>query len=61
MNAEDDTIPRDSQRRLFAGLCLQGLCAAISDYSPGSILSHESMAKEAVGLADALLMELDKF
>lgn len=47
-----------SQRDYFAGKALQGLCAAISEYSPSRVIDIEGTAREAVGLADALIAAL---
>lgn len=52
-----------TKRELFAGMAMQGLCAAMGpDYNPSRYIhDHDGgIASDAVALADALLAELAK-
>jgi hypothetical protein len=55
-----------TKREYFAGLAMQGIMASLTEMQSngGSILHHvgldQTLAKEAVCIADALLLELDK-
>jgi hypothetical protein len=49
-----------SPREYFAIQIMQGLCAAIQDYSPNRIIDHAGIAAEAVELADELTRALEK-
>jgi hypothetical protein len=55
-----------TKREYFAGLAMQGIMASLTEMQAngGSILHHvglsETLAKESVCIADALLLELDK-
>jgi hypothetical protein len=48
-----------SKRELIAAMALQGLCAAIDNYAPNSILHPKGFAVDALDMADALLAELE--
>lgn len=44
-----------SKREYFAGMAMQGICATNCEYN-----SWEDLAKDAIGIADSLIKELEK-
>lgn len=59
--AEGSQYPGINLRQHFAGLALQGLCAAITNYDgPSRVIDTCGIARDAVAFADSLLKELSK-
>lgn len=52
-------IPDHSRRERIATAALQGLCAAVDDYSPSRFLDVDRFADDALAMADALIKQLD--
>lgn len=47
-----------ARRAEYAAMAMQGLCAAMTGYTPATIIDPASLTSDAVDMADALIVEL---